>query len=980
MKILANLSPVDAKKVVNTGLPHPWYQGGPLMDTPLHAACRSIELDFARLFVRCGASTIARNSLGKTAPDTIAHEDFVRQLLDAALMDPLELEDMLEKRQHAFEVEKKRVFGDRCETGCTLEEDVAHGVSHTAREESNPRKRIVMKLQEFGLPLFETIDDTTHKMRSRIREIPASLERILHLIERKVSSNASAAVPKLLQVLKYYPATINSVTPYVTASPGRISVNPQRHLTQAAGNVSDEELKNAVALLRKDRHESKKESEKEHKHKHKHKHGHNDHKIEPAVLMELVMQYFTTLPGPVIPSKFAATFAHLSYVNSPKAAVHQVRILYHYLPSISRLFLVRFCDFFHTVFDISNNPRNLITVSYTFAPLFFRVRDLSPSLSHDINPRALDQLASTFSVFFTNAVVENIPYFTFAVDQPVLSSFPEPSRSSKVHDFIMKATVTHEFPTPEFTSATSEPETLLRCAVGDEVRLLGYRKNDWLDGMASGRRGFIPRSCIKLNLFKSLPPGVNAPVAPSPLLASEALGAGQDDGPTGAVFVPPPPAGALAVVAQGNVSPGKNGTSLLAPKPLPRDWIEARDPQTGNVYYINTITKKSQWIRPTEQAPHTAVPPVQGGLPPGTSLLSGERCARTGNPEIDKRLADIHRAQEDLVRLQVEMNAEKEKLHLREQEFEVRTRLEQMKPTTAKPWQINYSDLVFQDVIGEGGFGQVFRATWRGTTVAVKILKQRSSRHRLLAGILRPKSPDDALNGAAPRLSPDMIDRFSQEVTILRSLHHPNLVMFMGASVAPRLCMVSEYMEGGSLYELLYKKKKVPDPKRRLVLALDIAKALAYLHNMQPQIVHRDLKSPNILLEEHGDHAKVGDVGLARVRALSGEKMTGAAGTYPWMAPEMLAGRSYTEKADVYSYGIVLAEMCSGTLPFPGLSASEVREHVCTKGERPPLPDTLTPQWTSLVHACWSQADTKRPSFIEVINLLQEIGSSRKPK
>lgn len=292
---------------------------------------------------------------------------------------------------------------------------------------------------------------------------------------------------------------------------------------------------------------------------------------------------------------------------------------------------------------------------------------------------------------------------------------------------------------------------------------------------------------------------------------------------------------------------------------------------------------------------------------------------RTGNPELDKRLADISRVQADLLRQQVEINAEKEKLQFREQEFELRTRLEQMKPTTVKPWQITYSDLVFQDVIGEGGFGQVFRATWRGTTVAVKVLKQRGTGHRGLAGDPIPRGPNDG--SAVPRLSSDMIDRFSQEVSILRSLHHPNLVLFLGASVAPRLCMVSEFMEGGSLYELLYKKKRVPDPKRRLVLALDIAKALAYLHSMQPQIVHRDLKSPNILLEEHGDHAKVGDVGLARVRGLSGEKMTGAAGTYPWMAPEMLAGRSYTEKADVYSYGIVLSEMCSGTLPFPGFRA-----------------------------------------------------------
>ena len=71
--------------------------------------------------------------------------------------------------------------------------------------------------------------------------------------------------------------------------------------------------------------------------------------------------------------------------------------------------------------------------------------------------------------------------------------------------------------------------------------------------------------------------------------------------------------------------------------------------------------------------------------------------------------------------------------------------------------------------------------------------------------------------------------------------------------------------------------------------------------------------------------------------------MNGIAGTYAWMAPEMLSGKSYTEKVDVYSYGIVLSELCTGSLPFQSLSAADVRARVCAKGERPALPETLRP-------------------------------------
>jgi len=265
-------------------------------------------------------------------------------------------------------------------------------------------------------------------------------------------------------------------------------------------------------------------------------------------------------------------------------------------------------------------------------------------------------------------------------------------------------------------------------------------------------------------------------------------------------------------------------------------------------------------------------------------------------------------------------------------------------------WQINYDELELEQKIGEGGFGEVYRAKWRGTTVAVKALKHK---------------------GPSSQFTADEAERYKREVSILRALNHPNLVLFLGACLTPRLCMISEFMFGGSLYDLLYKKKKVPDHTKRCVLALDIAKAMAFLHNHKPPIVHRDLKSLNILLDEKGEHAKVGDVGLA-VGNNKGE-LKGAVGTYSWMPPEMMKGQAYTEKADVYSYGLVLYEMCTGKLPFAGMPPQQISLRVAVYNERPPLPSSLNSKWKDLITNCWNADDAKRPSFIAIIDVLGAI-------
>jgi len=352
-----------------------------------------------------------------------------------------------------------------------------------------------------------------------------------------------------------------------------------------------------------------------------------------------------------------------------------------------------------------------------------------------------------------------------------------------------------------------------------------------------------------------------------------------------------------------------------------------------------------------------AMPPQMGGSLSASmpSTMGGASAPSAGNSaeaEIQRRMEQLRIAEEALglqqMQMQMQMQiqqVQQQKLQKKAQEL-AKAQRDSLKKDNEN-WQINYKELTLEQKIGEGGFGEVYRAKWRGTTVAVKTLKHK---------------------GPSSHFSPEEAERYKREVSILRALNHPNLVLFLGACLEPKLCMVSEFMFGGSLFDLLYKKKKIPDHSKRCVLALDIAKAMAFLHNHNPPIVHRDLKSLNILLDEKGEHAKVGDVGLA-VGIGKGE-LKGAVGTYSWMPPEMMKGQPYNEKADVYSYGLVLYEMVTGKLPFSGMPPQQISLRVAVYNERPPLPSSVNSKWKDLITACWGAEDTKRPSFIAIIDIL----------
>lgn len=198
------------------------------------------------------------------------------------------------------------------------------------------------------------------------------------------------------------------------------------------------------------------------------------------------------------------------------------------------------------------------------------------------------------------------------------------------------------------------------------------------------------------------------------------------------------------------------------------------------------------------------------------------------------------------------------------------------------PQEIPFHELQLEEIIGVGGFGKVYRALWRGEEVAVK------------AARLDPER-DPAVTAEQVR----------QEARLFGALQHPNIIALRGACLSPpHLCLVMEYARGGALSRVLA-GRRVP-PHVLVNWAVQVARGMNYLHNDAPvPIIHRDLKSINILiLEAIENHnladtvLKITDFGLAREWHKT-TKMS-AAGTYAWMAPEVIRLSLFSKSSDVW--------------------------------------------------------------------------------
>ena len=262
-------------------------------------------------------------------------------------------------------------------------------------------------------------------------------------------------------------------------------------------------------------------------------------------------------------------------------------------------------------------------------------------------------------------------------------------------------------------------------------------------------------------------------------------------------------------------------------------------------------------------------------------------------------------------------------------------------PAASPALEVPFDELDIRDQIGGGGFSVVYRAFWRGTPVAVK----------------RWLDPD---------LNEQVVSEFRAEVMTMQNLRHPHCVQLVGAcSVRPNLCIVMEYVPF-SLHGILHQSPNVNvDRKRALNFGVDVARALAYLHSRSPPVVHRDVKPANFLVDR-AYKVKLCDFGLCSARDAT-------AGTPNYMAPELLNGKPYNEKVDVYAFALVLWETIAREVPFDGMLPGDIKRAVGEEDERPEMPLSCPRAVQRFIAECWDKDPGKRPGFEEIIERLQEL-------
>ncbi|KAE8895692.1 hypothetical protein PF007_g14437 [Phytophthora fragariae] len=271
--------------------------------------------------------------------------------------------------------------------------------------------------------------------------------------------------------------------------------------------------------------------------------------------------------------------------------------------------------------------------------------------------------------------------------------------------------------------------------------------------------------------------------------------------------------------------------------------------------------------------------------------------------------------------------------------------------------RIPYDSLTFETALSKGASGEVWICQYNGRTVAGKKLlgKNQKAKH---------------------------VQSFAEEIELSASLAHPNIVEFIGVAwnSLNNLVMVIEYIPMGSLRKYLKKNADLLSWARdKIHMAVGVAQALEYLHSQEPPLIHRDVKSNNILLTDKLE-PKLIDFGVSRGTAEL--TMTAGVGTPYWTAPEILEGKRYTEQADIYSFGVVLSELDTGRVPYSDavtkggtkLKAVQILQHVLAGTIQLSFSKDCPPRIRRIGSACLEHDPSRRPTAQQ---LVQELCGNR---
>ncbi|OWM63963.1 probable serine/threonine-protein kinase SIS8 [Punica granatum] len=256
--------------------------------------------------------------------------------------------------------------------------------------------------------------------------------------------------------------------------------------------------------------------------------------------------------------------------------------------------------------------------------------------------------------------------------------------------------------------------------------------------------------------------------------------------------------------------------------------------------------------------------------------------------------------------------------------------------------EIQWEDLQIGEEIGQGSYAVVHRGIWKGSDVAIKVYCSNEYGEKILRD-------------------------YKKEIDIMKRLRHPNVLLFMGAVYSQeRLAIVTEFLPRGSLFKALHKNKQAIDIRRRMRMALDVVRGMNYLHHRNPPILHRDLKSSNLLVDRNWN-VKAGDFGLSRLKNASLLATKSGRGTPQWMAPEVLRNEPSNEKSDVFSFGVVLWELMTQSIPWNNLNPLQVVGVVGFMDRRLDIPGGVDPEIASIIRDCWLSDPDQRPSFEDIL-------------
>lgn len=291
--------------------------------------------------------------------------------------------------------------------------------------------------------------------------------------------------------------------------------------------------------------------------------------------------------------------------------------------------------------------------------------------------------------------------------------------------------------------------------------------------------------------------------------------------------------------------------------------------------------------------------------------------------------------------------------------------------------RIPTAELTRGRLLGAGTFGDVCLATWRSAThpVALAAGGELEVAVKTLFAVARQET---------------QVNELCKEATLLCAARHENVVALYGLSVGAdaSLALVMEFADGGSLFGLLNGRRRAArehaaalellEGARLLRLLRGTAQGMAFLHARG--IMHRDLKSLNLLLETAPERIKVCDFGLSK-QAFETAQMT-RVGSVQWAAPEVLLGISYGRKADVWSFGVIAWEVLTGRIPYDGMNRVDVARGVATAELRLQMPVVDPGRCpTELVRLLRNtfEAEAERPEFSDVVNILDACEAKLDP-